>query len=228
MSNKGLYFSKRVLNFLYQLEVPQGLPPDIQTLNPYPDEEVRRVTALFYNKFYHDRKNRKLILGINPGRFGAGVTGIPFTDPVRLQDQCQINNHFDKRGELSSEFVYRLIEKMGGAEHFYTHFYIGAVSPLGFTKNGKNYNYYDSIDLKRTLKPYIIESLIGQISFGLDTHTCFCMGQGKNFEYLTMLNTEMRLFKKIVALPHPRWVMQYRRKELEFWLNETIQLLIKS
>jgi hypothetical protein len=54
------------------------------------------------------------------------------------------------------------------------------------------------------------------------------MGQGKNFEYLTMLNTEMRLFKKIVALPHPRWVMQYRRKELDFWLNETIQLLIKS
>ncbi|PIQ29310.1 MAG: hypothetical protein COW63_13845 [Bacteroidetes bacterium CG18_big_fil_WC_8_21_14_2_50_41_14] len=53
------------------------------------------------------------------------------------------------------------------------------------------------------------------------------MGQGKNFDYLKMLNDEFHLFKKIVPLPHPRWVMQYKRKELDFWINETIQLLIK-
>ncbi len=228
MKNKDSFFSDKVLRFLQQLSIPQELPAGVEVLNPYPNKEVKRVCNAFYSKYYQDNKPRKLILGINPGRFGAGVTGIPFTDPVRLEENCAIANQFDKRGELSSEFVYRLIEKMGGAEHFYTHFYVGSVSPLGFVQNGKNYNYYDSLDLKRKLKPYIIESLVGQISFGLETQTCFCMGQGKNYDYLQMLNVELRLFKKIVALPHPRWVMQYKRKEIDFWLNETVRLLIHS
>jgi len=221
-------FCDRVLYFYHQLELPEGLPEGVNVLNPYQEKEVEMVVETFYQKYYSDNKPRKIILGINPGRLGAGVTGIPFTDPVRLEEDCHISNTFKKRGELSSEFVYQLINTMGGSSHFYNHFYIGSVSPLGFVVNGKNYNYYDSLELKRTLKPYIIHSLIDQISFGIDTQTCFCMGQGKNYEYLQMLNDELRLFKRIVPLPHPRWVMQYKRKELEYWINETLQLLIKG
>ncbi len=40
--------------------------------------------------------HRYLILGINPGRFGGGITGIPFTDPIRLQNICGIENDFQK------------------------------------------------------------------------------------------------------------------------------------
>ncbi|OFY47905.1 MAG: hypothetical protein A2W85_10790 [Bacteroidetes bacterium GWF2_41_31] len=222
-----MYFSRKVLAYYEDIESPVGLPDGVEVMNPYSNPEVQRVLEAFYTNYYQDNKKRKLILGINPGRLGAGITGIPFTDPIRLEKDCDIKNGFVKKGELSSEFVYKLIAQMGGPAHFYRHFYIGSVSPLGFLKDGKNYNYYDSLDLKRGLKPYIINSLISQISFGVETTTCYCMGQGKNFDYLKMLNDEFHLFKKIVPLPHPRWVMQYKRKELDFWINETIQLLIK-
>ena len=222
-----MYFSRKVLAYYEYLDSPVGLPDGVEVMNPYSNPEVQHVLEAFYTNYYQDNKKRKLILGINPGRLGAGITGIPFTDPIRLEKDCDISNDFVKKGELSSKFVYKLIAQMGGPAHFYRHFYIGSVSPLGFLKDGKNYNYYDSLDLKRNLKPYMINSLISQISFGVETTTCFCMGQGKNFDYLNMLNHEFRLFKKIVPLPHPRWVMQYKRKELDFWINETIQLLIK-
>lgn len=39
------------------------------------------------------------ILGINPGRFGAGTTGIAFIDPIRLENECGINNSFPKKVE---------------------------------------------------------------------------------------------------------------------------------
>jgi len=68
---------------------------------PYKDEEVKRVTGVFFKKYYNDRKHRTLILGINPGRFGAGVTGLTFTDPIRLEAECGIPNKFDKKQELS-------------------------------------------------------------------------------------------------------------------------------
>ena len=44
-----------------------------------------------------------LILAINPGRLGAGVTNIAFTDPVHLERDCGIANDFPKREELSAQ-----------------------------------------------------------------------------------------------------------------------------
>jgi len=48
---------------------------------------VRKLIREFYTKFYSDCKPRQLVLGINPGRFGAGATGIPFTDTRRLNEK---------------------------------------------------------------------------------------------------------------------------------------------
>jgi hypothetical protein len=188
---------------------------------------VTKVCRLFYDKYYGDNHGRRLILGINPGRFGAGVTGIPFTDPIKLHKECGIENSFDKRPELSSDFIYRLIRYLGGPDHFYAHYYIGAVSPLGFTLNGKNYNYYDSRELMHKLKPFIVKSLVDQIGLGINSRKCYCLGQGKNYEYLNFLNEELKLFDEIVPLPHPRWVMQYRRKKLNTILKETASALAR-
>ncbi len=41
-------------------------------------------------KYYHDFNQRKFMIGINPGRHGAGVTGVPFTDTKRLESVCGI------------------------------------------------------------------------------------------------------------------------------------------
>jgi len=49
-------------------------------MNPFRENpEALIVSGKFYKKYYNDNNPRFLILGINPGRFGAGVTGIPFT-----------------------------------------------------------------------------------------------------------------------------------------------------
>jgi len=219
-------FADRILNFYSTLEIEEQLPQGVGILNPYKKPEVMKVCTAFYNKYYNDNKGRIMILGINPGRFGAGVTGIPFTDPIKLEQKCGIKNNFEKRGELSSDFIYRLIDKMGGPDHFYRHFYLGAVSPLGFVKDGKNYNYYDSRELTHTLKAFITKSLVEQIGFGIMFRRCYVLGQGKNYNYLKMLNLDLKLFEELIPLPHPRWVMQYRRKQLDEMLVKTVNTLV--
>lgn len=208
------------------MDITRPLPGGIEVMNPYQKPEVIETCRRFYNKYYNDNKGRRLILGINPGRFGAGVTGIPFTDPIRLEKECAIKNDFDKKPELSSDFIYRMIKMMGGPEHFYRHYYIGAVSLLGFKKDGKNFNYYDSSELVHRLKKFITKSLVEQVGLGITSRKCYCLGQGKNYEYLQMLNNDLQLFSEIVPLPHPRWVMQYRRKKLNEILNQTVQSLV--
>ena len=218
-------FSERTLKFYKSLHIDALLPDNIEVLNPYKDKEVIESCKSFYDKYYNDSEGRRIILGINPGRFGAGVTGIPFTDPLRLERECGIANTFKKRSELSSEFIYMLIDQMGGPDHFYKHYFIGAVSPLGFIKDNKNFNYYDSIELMRALKPFIIHNLVEQIGLGINSRKCYCLGQGKNFEYLQMINQELGLFDKIIPIPHPRWVMQYKRKDLKKILQQTSGVL---
>ncbi len=218
-------FSDRILKFYEELHIDEMLPEGVEIINPYHQRDVKEVCRDFYSKYYNDNSGRNLIVGINPGRFGAGITGIPFTDPQKLEDECNIPNSFIKRSELSSEFIYLLINAMGGPEHFYKHYYIGAVSPLGFLKDGKNYNYYDSSELFRALKPFIMRSLVEQIGLGITSRKCFCLGQGKNLEYLNRLNAELRLFDEIIPLPHPRWVMQYRRKKLDDYLSDSVKKL---
>jgi len=223
--NRIMTFAERTIKFYKSLEINSVLPEGVEVLNPYKDQSVIDTCKLFYNKFYNDSAGRRIIFGINPGRFGAGITGIPFTDPLRLENNCGIPNDYNKRPELSSEFIYMLIEQLGGPEHFYKHYFIGAVSPLGFVKNGKNYNYYDSPELQRLLKPFIIRNLIEQIGLGINSRKCYCLGQGKNYAYLQEINKQLALFDQIIPIPHPRWVMQYKRKDLRRILLMTSKLL---
>lgn len=218
-------FADRTIKFYKSLHIDTKLPEGVEVLNPYQDKHVIESCKTFYNKYYNDTSGRRIILGINPGRFGAGITGIPFTDPLRLENNCGISNDYNKRPELSSEFIYMLIDNLGGPKHFYRHYFIGAVSPLGFVKNGKNYNYYDSLELKRVLKPFIIHNLIEQIGLGINSRKCYCLGQGKNFEYIQEINKQIDLFDQIIPIPHPRWVMQYKRKDLKRILQQTSKLL---
>ena len=219
-------FSERVLKYYHNLNVNGILPDGVEVMNPYLEDDVMQVCKKFYDKYYNDVKGRRIIIGINPGRFGAGITGIPFTDPVALEEECKIKNDFQKRKELSSEFVYLLINRMGGPDHFYKHYYIGSVSSLGFIKEGKNFNYYDTNSFYRFIKPTLISNLIDQIGLGINSRKCYCLGQGKNYEFLKMLNEELKLFDNIIPLPHPRWVMQYRRKNINEIIDQIIEKLI--
>lgn len=221
-------FASNVLNFLFHLQLPFKLPKDILVLDAHQRKDVQQACTSFYKKFYNDEHERHLLIGINPGRFGGGVTGIPFTDPIRLENVCMIKNDFQKKQELSSVFIYDMIDAFGGVKNFYRHFYISAMSPLGFTKNGKNLNYYDDKMLLENIQPFIIDCLNKQIAFGLKTDVCFCIGEGENLKYLKKLNAEHKWFGRIESLPHPRFVMQYRLKRKQEFIDQYLNKLIAS
>lgn len=71
--------AKRLLQYYQQLEPPYPLPDGVEVLFPQQDKAVMKLVEQFLLKFYDDTRPRKLMLGINPGRLGAGLTGINFT-----------------------------------------------------------------------------------------------------------------------------------------------------
>lgn len=210
----------QIISFLFNLRFDHTLPHDIKVMHPFKDAEVKDVCQRFYHKFYADVQPRHMIIGINPGRFGGGITGIPFTDPIRLQRDCGIENNWIKKQELSSVFIYEMINAFGGVQAFYKQMYITAISPLGFTLHNKNLNYYDDRELQEDIKPFIISCMEKQISFGMQTDRAYCLGEGKNYKYLQTLNKEMKWFKEIIPLAHPRFIMQYRLKRKEEYINQ--------
>src|SRR5699024_8659850 len=174
-------FADRTLSFYKNLQLDIDLPLHIKVLNPYKNNiSVENILQKFYCKFFNDHQKRKLIVGINPGRFGAGMTGIPFTDTKRLAEFANLKIDEFESHEPSSVFVYEVIEAFGGAEKFYRNYYINSVCPLGFLRKNKkgnyvNYNYYDDPSLFEAVKPFIISSLKKQIDFGIDTSQVFSM-----------------------------------------------------
>jgi hypothetical protein len=213
---------EKLIRFNSRLDFTGILPPGILVMNPFRDNPgVNHVSSVFYKKYFSDNNPRHLILGINPGRFGAGTTGIPFTDTKRLNEDCGIAFSDFKTHEPSSAFIYEMIDAYGGVIPFYNRFLISAICPLGFTKPGKNaavnFNYYDSKELTEAVTPFILDSLEKQLSFGIDPSVCFCLGTGKNESFLRKLNEKHRFFGQIIALEHPRFIMQYRaRRKKEF------------
>lgn len=218
-------FAENVLAFLGGLDITKDLPDGISVLNPYRgNDTVITVVKAFYKKYYNDSNHRHLILGINPGRFGAGVTGIPFTDTIRLEKHCGLSFPGLRSHETSSVFIYEMIDHYGGTKKFYGDFFISAVSPLGFTlkgKNGrvKNYNYYDNRELMQAVRGFVTESLGKQMEFGIKRDVCFCLGSGKNYRYLSELNEQFGYFYRVEPLEHPRFIMQYRAKSKDNYID---------
>ena len=223
-------FADKILAFNSKLKFEGKLPNGISIMNPFKEKQIISITNQFYKRFYGDNGERFMILGINPGRFGAGVTGVPFTDTKRLWEFCGIETEGMATHEQSSVFVYEVIKAYGGPEKFYSEFYINSVCPLGFTfKNNKgrevNYNYYDDMNLYYAVYDFITESIQKQIKFGISQEVCFCMGNNKNAKYLKEINDKEKFFKKIVPLEHPRFIVQYRLKKMKEYVNKYIDAL---
>lgn len=220
-------WAEHLLNFYGNLKPPKHLPNNIDWLYPQKDPAVMNIFEQFLYKYYNDSKPRRILLGINPGRFGAGVTGVNFTAPKQLKEYCEIDHEFKKQTELSAEFIYEMIAAYGGVEKFYAHYFIGSVCPLGFIKQGKNINYYDDRELLKTAEPFIIKSLEQVLDFNVDTKIGFAIGGEKNFKYLSSLNDRFQWFEEILPLPHPRFIMQYRRKQKKQFIQQYLQFITK-
>ncbi len=217
---KKLTFEEKVLGFYKTLNTPLHISPKIEIIHPYKIPEVQKYMKEFYTKFFSDNRTRVFVFGINPGRFGSATTGVSFTDPIALEQFCGIQNTLAKRRELSSEFVYKFIEHWGGTRMFYKDFFLTAVSPIGFTCNGINYNYYDDPSFFSHLKPFLVDTIKKQIVFGATRKVAIVFGTGKNLKNFTELNGEYQFFKKIYAVEHPRFIMQYQRKNISKYLKK--------
>lgn len=218
-------WAQHLIEFYGTLQPPKTLPNGVTWLHPQQSGEVVGLATSFFQKFYNDNAPRRLLLGINPGRFGAGVTGVNFTAPKQLTQFCGIGHDLRMQSELSAEFIYDVVNAYGGPQTFYRQFFIGSVCPLGFVKNRKNINYYDDKELQQTVQPFIIQNLKKLLSFNVINDKCLCIGGEKNYKYLSRINAEHGLFKNIVPLPHPRFILQYRRRERASYLQQYLEAL---
>jgi hypothetical protein len=227
-------FAEKIIHFNRNLHFTGTLPAGFHIMNPFrEDPNALASSEAFYKKYYSDHHKRHLILGINPGRFGAGVTGIPFTDPKRLIEVCKIPFTGKLEHEPSSVFIYEMIAAYGGPEAFYRDFYISAVSPLGFTVPGPkgkhiNVNYYDDKALTQAVLPFILQSIRENIAMDVHTERCYCLGTGKNFHFLQKLNAEHHFFGEIVPLEHPRYIMQYKSKSRQEYISQYLRAFGKG
>lgn len=223
-------FADNVIKFNRELHFSGELPQDFRVLNPYLDNpETIAVMQQFYKKYYNDQNSRKFIVGINPSRHGAGVTGVPFTDTKRLESVCGIPMQSAHTHEISSVFIYDMISEFGGADAFYSAFYINSPFPLAIIRknlDGKwlNANYYDDLGLFAMVRDFMITSLKKHISLGLDTSKIFVLGK-KNAAFISKLNDEANLFGELKVLEHPRFIQQYKSKEKQLYIDKYILTL---
>ena len=214
----------KIINFFNSLE-PDSLPQNIEILDSYSNKEVKSILNIFYRKYFNDSKRRVLIFGINPGRLGGGLTGIPFTDPYNLIKECDIESGFPKKREMSSKFIYEMILSYGSLKNFYNKFFITSICPYGFIKDGKNLNYYDDNKLLKKWKQKIIHWIESQIKYIGISDVCVVIGKGKNINFFEMINKEYNFFKDVIVLPHPRWILQYRSKDKNIYISEYVNKL---
>ena len=126
---------ERIITFNKELQYTGSLPEGFAVLNPYLDNpETIEVMSAFYQTFYDDHNPRKFIIGINPSRHGAGVTGVPFTDTKHLKNDCGIPMYSAHTHEVSSVFVYDMISQYGGVKAFYKDYYINSPFPLAIVR----------------------------------------------------------------------------------------------
>jgi hypothetical protein len=223
-------FADKIIQFNGHLSYNHSLPMGFEVVNPFVlNPETLQISEAFYHKYYNDHQSRKLILGINPGRNGAGVTGIPFTDTKRLESECGIIMKSVYSHEVSSVFVYEMINAYGGPVQFYKHYFITSAFPLAIVqKNNKNEwinaNYYDDNQLYEYLKPFMITSLKTQIDFGLDVNEIYVLGK-KNAQFISKLNKEASLFDRLTILEHPRYIQQYKTKQKQIYIDKYLSRL---
>ncbi len=111
----------------------------------------------YYQTFYKIHGKWVVLCGINPGRNGAGKTGIPFIDYKGASHLLSDVNQDDR--EQSAQFILSIIDKIG-INTFYKNVYMTNISWFGFIKDGNNLNYYD---LPSPLSTTFTESFITEM-----------------------------------------------------------------
>lgn len=231
---KHTTFANYILQFnQYLAKIQIEVPENFKVLNPFNSsnqEQIKKISTLFYEKYYNDNNKRFMILGSSPARRGTAVTGVPYEDAQHLQQETGVSIDNFQINKASSNFLYDVIDKYGGSSKFYSKFYMNFVCPLGIVRKTKkesyvNCNYYEFKNLKDSLYNFIVESLKKQLAFNIDTSVCYCIGSGENYKFLIELNEKYKFFNSIIPLEHPRFIMQYNSKNKDHFFNKYLEAL---
>ena len=86
-----------------------------------------------------------------------------------------------------------------------------------------NYNYYDSKALTEAVYDFMLENLRRQLAFGIDRSIGYCLGTGKNADFIQRLNEKEKFFDRIIPLEHPRFIMQYKLKKKQEYIDKYLR-----
>jgi uracil-DNA glycosylase len=172
------------------------------------DFKKNKQNIIEFHKKYVEPNNPKIVLcGINPGRYGAGLTGIPFVDFKSLQKLLPgITN---ENSEKSSKFLFSIINSFK-ADKFYQNFHVTNLSSVGFynLKNGRNINY----DILPThIAIFILEKFVDEMNL-VKPEIIVPIGKNVDFELTLNLVKYGKIHAKIGhRLNHP--ASRYAKEE---------------
>jgi hypothetical protein len=177
----------------------------------------RQGISAFWQKFYGDAIPRIMICGINPGRHGAGKTGVPFLDFMSLS---KIIPGIERQDiEKSASFFFEAVRSFG-VESFFRTFYVSNFSSVGYIREGKNLNYYD---LPQPALKIVERNFLEEIKTVNPTHiVSLSAAVHASVRKLLPANIDCSL-----RLPHPAWVATYRANEKNQWLSRYREVLEK-
>jgi hypothetical protein len=160
--------------------------------------ENTRWMNLFYRKYVEPFRPRVVICGINPGRFGSGKAGVPFLDFRALNELVGDTGRNDT--EKSARFFFDVVKHFG-QKGFYSTFYVTNVSWLGFTRDGRNINYYR---LPEDIQAVILERFTYEMGLVKPTHIIATSLEVA--KTLHVLKDEGKITADTgLRLRHPRW-----------------------
>jgi hypothetical protein len=150
----------------------------------------------FNNEFYGENLPKTVLCGINPGKNGAGKTGLPFIDFTSLSKL--LNNVNRQDTERSAQFFYDVVQELG-VDDFYKTFYVTNISWVGYIKGNKNLNYYD---LPLLAKKFVYEMFMHEMNIVSPTTIISLSGavKGTVDELFNDSSVETNL-----QLPHPNY-----------------------
>lgn len=165
----------------------------------------------FHEKYVQPNSPKIVMCGINPGRRGAGITGIPFIDTNSLSKMLpDISN---PKSEKSAKFFFSIIEEFGINE-FYRNVHVTNMSWFGFYKldKGTNINYNS---LPTEIQNVLIDKFVEEIDF-INPVVIIPIGDIVNWELLYNLKVKNRLNEEIgQRLYHPAYRLVDRRTYIE-------------
>ena len=180
----------------------------------------RPIAEQFWQQYVPEPLPQTVIVGLNPGRMGAGLTGVPLLDFRSLTNLLPDARLPRNDTEPSANFFHRVAQHIG-AEKFYRQFYVSNVSAVGYLRDNKNCNYHDLPDAAQQ----IVEQRFRDEMAVVAPKRIIALGR-------EVEATVQRLYDdgaiRISHLPHPSWIMTYRLREAQSWVRRYTQMLLQG